>query len=60
MQDSCCLEAVLARFNFETKLKSLTLASVHFRGMNSLVGYGVSSESDSDGDGEDVNNGGIG
>ncbi|XP_051242238.1 uncharacterized protein si:ch211-113e8.11 [Dicentrarchus labrax] len=28
--------------------------------MNSLVGYGVSSESDSDGDVEDVNNGGAG
>ncbi|XP_044046977.1 uncharacterized protein si:ch211-113e8.11 [Siniperca chuatsi] len=28
--------------------------------MNSLVGYGVSSESDSDGDVEDVNNGGVG
>lgn len=28
--------------------------------MNSLVGYGVSSESDSDGDVEDVDNGGVG
>ncbi|XP_069023193.1 uncharacterized protein [Embiotoca jacksoni] len=28
--------------------------------MNSLVGYGVSSESDSDGEAEDVNNGGVG
>ncbi|XP_036948203.1 zinc finger CCCH domain-containing protein 57 [Acanthopagrus latus] len=27
--------------------------------MNSLVGYGVSSDSDSDGDAEDVNNGGV-
>lgn len=27
-------------------------------GMNSLVGYGLSSDSDSDGDAEGVNNGG--
>lgn len=36
------------------------LASASFRSMNSLVGYGVSSESDSEGDVEDANNSGVG